>query len=91
MVELTAEEAKWLKRFKLCMKNAPESLGDKVSAFTIGDYWIQLYDSHKLKCYLRDNPLQNEDINTELSGIVENAKASLSKINFPFCIDSSSG
>ncbi len=86
-MELTKKEEAWLERFRKTMAAAPFSLFDKVSAYTIGDNDITLYDEKMLSDYIKANPEDERDQGL----LVESAGAELEVITFPFRVDSTAG
>lgn len=83
---LTKQERDWLSKLQEVLEEAPDSLKGKVSAYTIGDPCITIYDSGKV-----NEHLSGEISEDDVCKVVSAAKAEICSINFPFQIESTAG
>lgn len=86
-MRLTKKEEAWLSRFRKTMAAAPVSIGKKISAYTIGDDDITIYDLEKFRSHFEKHDEGDEYHCT----MVEMADAKIEHINFPFAVEATAG
>jgi len=89
-MKLTKKEEAWIERFKNTMASAPETLGSKMSSYTIGDNEITLYDKEVFDNYFEENP-EHSWSSLDHCALVEESSSELMYIRFPFSVESTAG
>ena len=89
-MKLTKKEQAWLDRLERTLDAAPKSLFHKVSAFTIGDNYITLYDEKKVDAYSKTIDT-TRGISGDMPSLVDNSGGEIREFIFPFKIDSAAG
>ncbi len=82
---LTAAEKKWVAKLQAVLDECPSK---RMKGFTIGDSDIRLYDASK---DTQITVMHEAKPNHEFGNIVEDAKAMLAVVQFPFDVHSVAG
>lgn len=91
-MKLTVKEKKWLERLEKTLDAAPASLASKVTAYTIGDNNITLYDKNKFDNFMENNPKYSSSICIrDVCWLVGKSESEIKNFYFPFTVESTAG
>jgi hypothetical protein len=94
-MKLTVAEKKWFESLQRTLDAAPASLKKKgmaqqISAYTIGDNDINVYDEEKLNAW-KENQNYRLGCEPDVCMMVNKADAQLFNFVFPFSVESTAG
>jgi hypothetical protein len=93
MAKLSRQEKAWLKKAQKIISQCPDSLSDRVEAYTIGDFDICLFVKKTAYDYEKELEKRMGDVKSDryVCNLVEESDAELARLYFPFQISATAG